>query len=109
MTKKAKPDALAAEAAEVAGKPATFEALGQTWTVAGLPNPLLISEMAATDADDPEAIGIIADFFRQVLGDGYPKFRRAFFAAWEPGDDETLSEILGAAMEAAFGRPKASS
>jgi len=110
MTKKAKADeALAQEVAEVAGQPATFEALGQTWEIAVKPNPLIISELAATDADDPESIGIVADFFRLVLGDGYPKFRRAFFAAWQPGDDELLGELIRAVLEAAFGRPKASS
>jgi hypothetical protein len=108
MTKKAKADeALAQEVAEVAGELATFEALGQTWEIVSPPNPLLIAEFGATDTDDPAAIGLVADFFRQILGDGYPKFRRAFFAAWEPGDDELLGDVIGAALEGALGRPKA--
>lgn len=98
-------DALTAEIAESKGQLPTFDALGETWSVLKKPPPLLLAEMARTETTDPESIGVVVDFFEVLLGkEQYRRFRKAFFAAYD-GDDELLGEVMGAALEAALGRP----
>ena len=99
-------DALAVEASEAAGHPATFKAMGREWLIVKKPPPLLLAEMARTGTQGPEAIGVVVDFFEVILGkEQYAReFRWAFFDAYD-GTDEFLGDVMGAALEAALGRP----
>ena len=99
-------DSFTVERDEAAGILATFEAFGQSWTIVKKPPPLLLAEMARTNTRSPESIGGVVDFFEVLLGkEQYQTaFRWAFFDAYD-GDDELLGEVMGAALEAALGRP----
>lgn len=66
------------------------------------PPMLLISEMARTGSGDPEAIGVIAEFFQTVLAD-YAGFKRALYATDDP--DEAMNDALKTVMEKTLGRP----
>lgn len=98
-------DPLKTDIDDAKGKKPTFEFHGETYTVEKRPNPLLLAEMARTDSDDPEALGVIADFFELTLGkEQYRTFRRNFYAL-EDEEGLALSEVITLVMEAAFGRP----
>ncbi len=61
------------------------------------PDALLLAELARTGSGDPEAFGVIADFFEFTLGkEGYRSFKRAVRAEKldEAGLMEKLQEIL---------------
>jgi hypothetical protein len=99
-------DALAVEASDVSGKPGTFDALGRTWLIARKPSPLMLAEMARTEASGGvEALSVVADFFQSMLGlEQYREFRWAFEDAYDESED-FLGEVIAAALEGAFGRP----
>lgn len=99
-------DSFTVERDEAAGVLATFTALGREWTVVKKPPPLLLAEMARTQTGSPEAIGVVVDFFEVLLGKQQyqSEFRWAFFDAYQ-GNDELLGDVMGAALEAALGRP----
>jgi hypothetical protein len=79
----------------------TFEFAGQTWTIVQKPSTLMIAEFARTESsDDPEAMGIIAEFFDVVLGDEYPRFRKVAFRS-----DEDVVNLIPVILEKTVGRP----
>ena len=99
-------DSFTVERDEAAGVLATFTAFDREWTIVKKPPPLLLAELARTQTASPEAIGVVVDFFEVILGkEQYQQeFRWAFFDAYD-GDDEILGVVMGAALEAALGRP----
>ena len=99
-------DSFTVERDEDRGVLGTFTAFGQEWTIIKKPPPLLLAEMGRTQTASPESIGVVVDFFEVILGkEQYQTaFRWAFFDAYN-GDDELLGEVMGAALEAALGRP----
>ena len=104
-------DALKAEQAETKAEKAekvpgfgaiTFQ--GTDYVIARKPNPLLISELARTGSGDPEALGVIAEFFQNVLAD-YPAFKKAVYTSETEVGQEELSDVLSQVMEKTLGRP----
>lgn len=88
------------------GEKPTFEFAGETFTIDRKPNPLLMSELARTNSEDPESLGVLAEFFEHVLGPAeFRRFKKVFYAAPESDDEETIGDLLAAVIEAAFGRP----
>lgn len=84
----------------------TFKFDGVVYPIIRKPNTLLLSELARVSSGDPEAMGVIAEFFEVVLGTaGYAKFKKAFYTSELAEDDDTLPKLLGEIMEEAFGRP----
>ena len=98
----------AADALDVAQAEAADEGYGAV-TVNGAefeilrkPPMLLISEMARTGSGDPEAVGVIAEFFQVTLAD-YSAFKRALYSTEDPDDE--MSKALQTVMEKTLGRP----
>lgn len=96
----------------------TFDAFGETFTVHRKPPTLLLSELARTGSGDPNAVGVIAEFFEFVLTqrtapeDGgepvfdaaeYRRFKRTAYNAAE--DEGALAAAVQAALEASFATP----
>lgn len=78
---------------------------GKQYGIQRKPSALLISELANVDADNPESIGIYAEFFDVVLGESYKAFRRHLFRSEAGESDEILSELLAQVLEKTSGRP----
>lgn len=95
------------ERAEQTGAPlTTFEFDGETYKVHRKPPTLLLAELARTNSGDPEAVGVLAEFFEVVMGkDEYRRFRSAFYAADVEDDDEVLSDLMAEVIEKTLGRP----
>lgn len=98
-------DPLATDIAEKKEVPLTFEFAGEVWTVQRKPNMLLLSELARTDSGDPEALGVIAEFFEHTLGTEYKRFKKAFYASPEADDNEYVGALIGKIVEVSVGRP----
>jgi len=99
--------ALKAEKAATADKPdfgtATFN--GVEYKIAKMPNPLLLSELGRVGSGDPEAMGVIAEFFENTLTD-YRSFKKAVYTApSELADEEALMGVLQEILEKTMGRP----
>jgi hypothetical protein len=62
-----------------------------------------IARLADVDADSPEGMGALADFFRTMLGDDYGRFRE--HCRVHATDGDTLVQIMQDVMEAATDRP----
>jgi hypothetical protein len=77
---------------------------GVEYAIVHKPNTLMISEMSRIGSDDPEAIGIIAEFFEVTLGDNYKAFRKAAYRS-PNGTDERLAQLLQEVVEKSLGRP----
>lgn len=98
----------AADALEVAQAEAADTGYGsvtigtESFVIERKPPMLMLSEMARTSTGDPEAVGVIAEFFQTVLAD-YPAFKRALYATEDP--DEEMSNALQVVMEKTLGRP----
>ena len=110
MTSSATPDALIASI--TADRPilATFDFADKTFDVIRKPSTLLIAELARTGSGDPEAIGVLAEFFEVTLGkDGYRIFKKAFNEADLDEDQDVLMGILSDVLEQTLGRPTRSS
>jgi hypothetical protein len=80
----------------------TFQ--GTEFAIARKPNPLLISELAQMGSGDPEALGVIAEFFQNTLAD-YAAFKRAVYTSETEVGQEELSAVLSQVMEKTLGRP----
>ncbi len=84
----------------------TIEFEGQTFDVLKKPNPLLLSELARTGSEDPEAFGVIAEFFEHTLGKAtYSRFKKAYYASDAADDAAVLMGKLQEVLEATMGRP----
>ena len=95
-------------ASQNADKPvlATFDFNGKTYDVVRKPSSLLLAELARVGSGDPEAIGVLAEFFEVTMGrEGYQAFRRDFYAAEVEDDSEVLMALLSEVLEKALGRP----
>ncbi len=78
--------------------------LGKPYKIARKPNPLLLSELGRVGSGDPEAMGVIAEFFENTLAD-YRAFKKAVYTAAVEVDEEALMEVLKEVLEATLGRP----
>ncbi len=68
------------------------------------PDALLLAELARTGSGDPEAFGVIAEFFEYTLGrEGYRLFKKAVRA--EKYGQEQLMEKLQYILEVTLARP----
>jgi hypothetical protein len=68
------------------------------------PDALLLAELARTGSEDPEAFGVIAEFFEFTLGKAaYARFKKTVRAARL--DDEALMGKLQEVLEKTMGRP----
>ncbi len=99
------PDAQTTEINEAKGKPlGEIKVKDLTLPILEKPDALLLAELARTGSGDPEAFGVIAEFFEYTLGkDGYRAFKKAVRA--EKLDEEGLMAHLQSIMEQAMGRP----
>lgn len=98
-------DAMTAEQAEVTDSgygTATFQ--GKPYTIARKPNPLLLSELGRVGSGDPEAMGVIAEFFENTLTD-YRAFKKAVYTSETEVGEEQLMEVLQEILEKTMGRP----
>ena len=106
MTLSATPDALDASVASVRPVLATIDFAGKTFDVIRKPSTLLIAELARTGSGEPDAIGVLAEFFEVTLGkEGYHDFKRAFNEADLDNDNEVLMGLLSEVLEKTLGRP----
>ncbi len=81
----------------VKGKDTVFDIVAK-------PDALLLAELARTGSGDPEAFGVIAEFFEYTLGkDGYRAFKRAVRA--ENLEEGQLMEKLQEILEKTLARP----
>lgn len=98
-------DALKAEIDEVKDRSLGSITVGeQTFEIVEKPDALLLSELARTGTGDPEAFGVVAEFFDYTLGaDGYRAFKKAARAARL--SDEQIMSHLQSILEQAMGRP----
>jgi hypothetical protein len=84
------------------GENPTFEFAGRSWEIRKKPPTLMLAEFARAEVNgNPEDIAVLAEFFELVLGDQYPSFRRAVYAADE---DESLA-LVQVIVEKTMGRP----
>lgn len=110
MTEQHTPDALTASIN--ADKPvlATIEFDGNTYNVHRKPPTLLLAELARTGSGDPEAVGVLAEFFEVTMGkDEYRRFRRDFYASEASDDEQVLLDLMAEVVEKTLGRPTESS
>ena len=75
---------------------------GKSFDIAREPSVLLLSEAAALDEDDPEAMPFLADFFRSTLAD-YKAFRAHVLNEHVSNGD--LVKALQTIAEVTTGRP----
>ncbi len=76
----------------------------QSFEIVSKPDALLLSELARTGTGDPEAFGVIAEFFQFTLGDeGYRAFKKAARAL--SYTDEQIMGCLQDVLAQAMGRP----
>lgn len=79
---------------------------GVEYAIERKPNTLLLAELARTQSGDPEALGVLADFFESCLGkETYREFKRAVFYAEDEVKQDELFEGLNEIIEATLGRP----
>lgn len=87
----------------------TFEYDGETYEVVRRPNALLLAELTRLDSDDPEALGMLVEFFHCTIGkDAYKRLRTAFFAKEFDSVEasvEALALVVQDVVEASTGRP----
>lgn len=91
-----------AAVSEAKGAFASFEFRGETFTPVRKPSLLLLAEMADMDESDPQALGILVQFFKQTLGDGYAAFRKV---AFESEDEGEITGAVQSVVEVTLGRP----
>lgn len=106
------PDALGASIAEERAEErethvATIDFAGDTFKIHRKPPTLLLAELARTNSGDPEAMGVLAEFFEVTLGkDEYNRFKRAVYSYDGPeAEDEILSGLMAGVIERTLGRP----
>jgi hypothetical protein len=76
----------------------------EVFTIVAKPDALLLAELARTGSGDPEAFGVIAEFFEYTLGrEGYRLFKKAVRA--EGLSQEQLMEKLQHILEVTLARP----
>lgn len=81
----------------------TVTAYGQEFHVTRKPPTLLLAELGRTGSGDPEAMGVIAEFFSVTLGaDEYRRFKKAAYGADNGDDVEVLMEALTAVLSVAM-------
>ncbi len=97
-------DALKSDIDTAKGNLGEIEVGDKTFTIAAKPDALLLSELARTGSGDPEAFGVISEFFEVTLGaDNYRAFKKAVRA--EALDEEALMKKLQDILEKTMGRP----
>lgn len=89
------------------GNLGTVEVGDETIPIISKPDALLLSELARTGSGDPEAFGVIAEFFEITLGkETYRAFKKAVYADDEMAEDEeALMGKLQEVLEQTMGRP----
>ena len=76
----------------------------EVFDIVAKPDALLLAELARTGSGDPEAFGVIAEFFEYTLGrEGYRLFKKAVRA--EGYEQEALMEKLQHILEVTLARP----
>lgn len=90
-----------ADAKETGYGSVTFD--GVDYGIVRRPPMLLISELGRTSTGDPEAMGVIAEFFDVTLGDNYRAFKRAVYRSENP--DEAMNTAMQNILEQTLGRP----
>lgn len=90
---------------EAKGKPLGVIEIGdEKFDIVEKPDALLLSELARTGTEDPEAFAVIAEFFEHTLGKAaYVRFKRKVRA--ERLDDAALMQKLQEVLEKTMGRP----
>lgn len=98
-------DALKNEIDEAKAKPiGQIEVGSEKFDILEKPDALLLAELARTGSGDPEAFGVVAEFFEFTLGkDQYRAFKKAVRAEKYEGD--ALMGKLQEILEKAMGRP----
>ena len=97
-------DALKTDINAAKGNLGSIEVGDQKFTIIEKPDGLLLSELARTGSGDPEAFGVVSEFFEMTLGaDDYRRFKKAVRA--EKLDNEGLMTKLSEILEQAMGRP----
>lgn len=97
-------DAQTTDIAAAKGNLGSIEVGESTFQIIAKPDALLLSELARTGSGDPEAFGVIAEFFEVTLGkDAYRDFKKAVRA--EGLDETELMGRLQSVLEQTMGRP----
>lgn len=102
----AAPDALDASIKSARPVLTTVVVGDEEFKVTRKPPTLLVAELARTDSGNPEAIGVLAEFFEVTMGkEEYNRFKRAFYAADFDEEAEELMSRLSKVLEDTLGRP----
>lgn len=77
---------------------------GTKFAIVTKPDSLLLAELSRTGTGDPEAFGVLAEFFEVTLGkEGYREFKKAVRAS-DLGDEGIMGK-LQEILEKTMGRP----
>lgn len=94
------------QAAQSGGPLATVAFDDKTYKVWRKPPTLMLAELARTGTEDPEAVGVLAEFFEITMGkDEYRRFRTAVYTSDLPDVDEAMTDVMSEIVEKTLGRP----